>query len=161
EKFPQMHDIVMDCGYKTPWICKQVLNDERIPVLPYKRPMGKKGFFPPYEYVYDAYYDCVLCPENHVLSYATTDRKGYRQFKGNPCHCKNCPSRSKCTESKKYQKVVTKHIWSDYLELAENIRHTTGMKELYALRKETIERVFADMPCVILCIEVFLRTRNG
>ena len=59
EKFPQMHDVIMDCGYKTPWICKQVLDDKRIPVLPYKRPMGKKDFFRPCEYVYDAYYDCV------------------------------------------------------------------------------------------------------
>ncbi len=144
EKFPQMHFVVMDCGYRTPWICKQILDDERVPVLPYKRPMGKKVFFPSYKYVYDTYYDCVLCPENHVLPYATTDRKGYRQFKSNPCHCKNCPSRSKCTESKKCQKVVTKHIWSNYLELVEDIRHTTGMKGLYALRKETIERVFTD-----------------
>ena len=47
EKFLQMHDIVMDCDYKTPWICKQVLDDERVPVLPYKRPMGKKVFFHP------------------------------------------------------------------------------------------------------------------
>ena len=47
EKFPQMHDIVMDCGYKTPWICKQVLDNERVLVLLYKRPMGKKVFFHP------------------------------------------------------------------------------------------------------------------
>ena len=144
EKFSEMHYIVMDCGFKTPWVYKQVLDDGHIPVLPYKRPMGKEGFFRPYEYVYDEYYDCVLCPENYVLPYSTTDREGYRQFKSKSYHCEKCPSRSKCTKSKKYQKVVTKHIWSDYLELAEDIRHTTGMKELYALRKETIERVFAD-----------------
>ena len=39
---------------------------------------------------------------------------------------------------------MTKHIWSDYLEMAEDIRHTIGMKQLYDQRKETIERVFAD-----------------
>lgn len=144
EKLPEMRYAVMDCGFKTPWICKQVIDDGRIPVLPYKRPMGKEGFFRPYEYVYDEYYDCVICPENHVLPYSTTDRDGYREFKSKPYHCKNCPSRCKCTESKKCQKMVKIHLWSDYLEQAEDIRHTKGMKELYALRKETIERVFAD-----------------
>lgn len=34
----------MDAGYKTPWISKRVLDDKRIPVLPYKRPMGKQDF---------------------------------------------------------------------------------------------------------------------
>ena len=34
-------------------VTKRVLDDGRIPVLPYKRPMGKKGNYPPYEYIYD------------------------------------------------------------------------------------------------------------
>ena len=32
----------------------------------------------------------------------------------------------------------------DYLELAEDYRHTKKYKDLYEKRKETIERVFAD-----------------
>ena len=47
-------------------------------------------------------------------------------------------------ENQKYEKTVTKHIWSDYLETVEDIRHTPKYKELYGKRKETIERVFAD-----------------
>lgn len=81
EKHPEIETVVMDAGYKTPWICKKVFDDKRIPVLPYKRPMGKTGFFRPYSYIFDEYYDCVLCPEDHVLSYATTNRDGYREFK--------------------------------------------------------------------------------
>ena len=34
----------MGAGYKPPWICKKVIDDGRIPVLPYKMPMGNKGF---------------------------------------------------------------------------------------------------------------------
>lgn len=49
-----------------------------------------------------------------------------------------------CTESKDCVKTVTKHIWSDYIELAEDIRHTQKYAELYKMRKEKIERVFAD-----------------
>lgn len=40
--------------------------------------------------------------------------------------------------------MVTRHIWEDYKEEAEEIRYTPEWKEIYPKRKETIERVFAD-----------------
>ena len=49
-----------------------------------------------------------------------------------------------CTESKAQQKLVNRHIWEDYLELADDYRYTPKYKALYEQRKETIERVFAD-----------------
>ena len=64
-----------------------MLDDGRIPVFPYKRPMSKKGFFKRYEYVYDKYYDCAICPENKVLSYATTNLEGARDFKSKGYIC--------------------------------------------------------------------------
>ena len=36
------------------------------------------------------------------------------------------------------------HIWQEYLDIVEDIRKTDLGKEIYAQRKETIERVFAD-----------------
>lgn len=44
----------------------------------------------------------------------------------------------------KLRKVVEKHVWTDYLELVEDYRHTPTLHELYKHRKETIEQVFAD-----------------
>ena len=41
-------------------------------------------------------------------------------------------------------KVVTRYVWEHYIEMCEDIRHTIGNKEIYDLRKETIERVFGD-----------------
>ncbi len=144
EHYPEIKEVVADAGYKTPWICKRIFDDNRIPVLPYKRPMGNSDFFRPHSYVYDEHYDCILCPEHYVLSYATTNRDGYREFKSKYYICEKCPSRSQCTNSSKCEKTVTKHIWSDYLDRAEDIRHTPQYKALYSKRKETIERVFAD-----------------
>ena len=143
-KNPNIETIVADAGYKTPWISKRILDDGRIPVLPYKRPMGKKDFYPPYEYIYDEYFDCVICPQNQILDYSTTNRDGNREYKSKEYICKNCPTRNLCTENSKNVKTVTKHLWSDYLETVEDIRHTPEYKELYERRKETIERVFAD-----------------
>ncbi|MEG1027437.1 MAG: transposase, partial [Oscillospiraceae bacterium] len=131
-------------GYKTPWICKKVIDDGKEISTPYKRPMTQKGFFHSYEFVYDEYYDCVVCPNNKVLKYSTTNRDGYKEFKSNPKDCEKCKYRDKCTNSQNHQKIVTKHIWSNYIELAEDIRHSRHGKETYALRSQTIERVFAD-----------------
>lgn len=134
--------IVADAGYKTPAIAKMLLDDDITPVFPYKGPMTKKGFFKKHEYVYDEYYDCYICPNNQALKYSTTNRDGYREYKSNPVVCESCPYLSQCTLSKNHQKLVTRHIWQDYLDTCEDVRHTNGMKELYDLRKETIERNF-------------------
>ena len=104
--------------------------------------MTKEGFFKKYEYAYDEYYDCYICPNNQVLKYSTTNRDGYREYKSCGEQCAGCPYLSQCTESKNHVKTVTRHIWEDYMEQCEEIRHTLGMSDLYKLRKETIERIF-------------------
>jgi len=145
ERFPEIKTVTMDKAYKTPWICKRVFDDGRTPSLPYRRPMTKDGFFRKYEYIYDPENDCYLCPADHVLSYSTTKREGYREYKSKFYICEKCPLRSKCTESKNFTKVVTRHVWEGYLERAEEFRHAPEGKATYARRKETIERVFGDM----------------
>lgn len=144
EHFPQIEIVTADAGYKTPWICKQVFDDGRLPSLPYRRRMPKKGNHPWYEYVYDEYLDAVICPQYKTLSYATTNKEGYLEFKSKPYICKDCPTRSRCTHSKSCQKTVLRHIWEDYLDRSEDVRHSLVGKEAYALRSQTIERVFAD-----------------
>lgn len=134
--------LVADAGYKTPAIAKLLIDTGIKPLLPYKRPMTKEGYFCKYEYVYDEYYDCYICPSNQVLKYSTTNREGYREYKSWGMVCESCPHLSQCNGSKDHVKVVTRHIWEPYLEQCEDIRHTTGMKELYAQRKERIERLF-------------------
>ena len=47
-------------------------------------------------------------------------------------------------KNRQYTKTVTRHIWQEYLERAEDIRHSPIGKATYALRSQTIERVFAD-----------------
>ena len=106
--------------------------------------MTKKGNLPWYEYVYDEYYDCILCPQYHVLSYSTTNREGYREYKSKSYICQNCPVREQCTQNQQCVKTVTRHVWQDYIEQAEDIRHSPLGKKTYALRSQTIERVFAD-----------------
>ena len=100
KRFPGIKVIAADAGYKTPWIAKQIIDCGRIPSMPYKRPMTKKGFFKKYDYVYDEYYDCMICSANEILRYSTTNREGYREYKSDPEKCSVCPFKEKCTGSK-------------------------------------------------------------
>ena len=101
----------------------------------HKKPLTKKGFFKKYDYVYDEYYDCMICPANEILSYSTTNREGYGEYKSDPEKCSVCPFKEKCTESKTNQKVVMRHIWEKYIELVEEYRHTPEYSDIYKLRK--------------------------
>lgn len=137
-----METLVADAGYKTPAIAKLLIDDGIRPLLPYRRPFTKKGFFKKYEYAYDEYYDCYICPGNCTLEYSTTNRDGYREYKSCGKICGTCPCLEQCTLSRNHVKVIARHVWEDYIEKCEDIRHTPGMKELYAQRKQTIERIF-------------------
>jgi hypothetical protein len=143
-KNPDLKTVILDAGYKTPAIAKLLLDDEVQPLFPYKRPMTKDGFFRKYEYVYDEYYDCYICPANKILKYSTTNREGYREYKSNCGDCESCPYLSQCTDNKNHVKIITRHIWEPYMEAAEDIRYTIGMKALYDQRKQTIERIFGS-----------------
>jgi transposase len=144
DRFPEIRAVAIDAGFKIPSIMKEIIDSGRIPCIPYRRPQTKEGFFAKYEYVYDEYYDCMICPNNQVLRYATTNREGYREYKSDSNICTNCPHLRQCTHSKNCQKIVTRHIWEPYMELAEDYRHTPEYRAIYARRKETIERVFGD-----------------
>lgn len=134
--------LVADSGYSTPSIAKLLLDDGITPLFPYKRPMTKDGFFKKYEYAYDEYYDCYVCPNGKTLEYVTTNRNGYREYKSCPMICESCPYLAQCTQSKDHVKLIQRHIWEPYLEMCQDIRHTEGMSELYKQRKQTIERIF-------------------
>lgn len=144
EHYPEHKIVVADSAYKTPWICKRIFDSGRILSTAYKRPMTKKGGHAWHEYVYDEFYDCVICPEYKVLHYSTTNRDGYREYKSRAYICEHCPTRELCTSNAKFEKTVTRHLWADYIDLAEDIRHTPEYRDLYKLRQEKIERVFAD-----------------
>ena len=133
-----------DAAYKTPHICKKVFGDSRVLSTAYKRPQTMKNGHEWWKYVYDEFYDCVICPEYQPLKYSTTNRDGYREYKSDPNICAACPTRERCTHSRDCIKTVQRHIWKDYEELADDARYTPAYAQLYKRRKETIERVFAD-----------------
>lgn len=133
--------VVADAGYKTPHIARKITEDGYIAVLPYTRPKGRKNSFRVKDYKYDKQRDAVICPEGYELRYSTTTREGYKQYKSDKKVCAFCPSREKCTKNKNCIKTYSRHVWAEYLELADENRFE--YKDIYDKRKETVERVFA------------------
>lgn len=78
------------------------------------------------------------------LTYTTTNREGYREYKSNPKICADCPLLSSCTRSNNKTKVITRHVWEDSKEWVRLNRLSRSGKYLYRLRYQTIERSFAD-----------------
>jgi transposase len=144
EKHMKPEAVAADAGYKTPAIAQYIFENDMTPALPYTRPRTKEGYMKKHEYVYDEYYDCYICPQGQILKYSTTTKDGKRQYFSNPFECQNCPLLSVCTQSKEHKKLIERHVWAQYLEEADHLRHTQENKSIYAKRKETIERVFAD-----------------
>jgi len=145
KRFPdEVKNLAADAGYIAPHIAK-ITSDNNIRIcLPYKRPMTKKGYFRKYEFVYDEHFDVYICPNEKLLTYSTTTRTGKNQYKSDPKDCINCEYKKNCTNSKNNQKLVERHVWQEYLEEAEHLRHTKLNKKVYKLRAETIERRFGD-----------------
>lgn len=103
-----------------------------------------KGYFQPWDYKYDEITDTLTCPEGKPLRHTTTDKDGKRIYRSTPSECRGCPKREKCGARGNGQEMIQRHIWAEHLELAEELRKTRYGRILYALRKESIERVFAD-----------------
>ena len=143
-KLPEIEFITMDAGYKTPWIAKKILDDGRIPILPYTNHHYKDGQYKPWEYEYDPVSDNFICRHGGILRHTTTDREGKRIYRSDTRYCRSCPFKTSCGANEKGQKLLTTHIWQEYLDLVEQLRKTKRGKDIYAMRKETIERVFAD-----------------
>lgn len=134
----------LDAGYFTPHICKGLEEREIYGVIGYRRPNRGKGLFAKRAFVYDAETDRYECPAGQPLLYQTTSRKGYRHYVSDPAVCAGCAHLAQCTRSANKTKVLTRHIWQDHKDRIDAHRLTDRGKELYARRKETVERSFAD-----------------
>lgn len=134
----------LDAGYFTAAICKGLEDRNICGVMGYRRLNHVKGYFYKREYVYNATLDCYRCPGGQDIPYRTTNRLGYREYRSDGQQCQHCPHISQCTKSANHQKVLTRHVWQESKDLVNERRFTDWGKTIYARRKETVERSFAD-----------------
>lgn len=134
----------LDAGYFTPLVCQGLEERGILGVMGYRRPNHQDGFFYKRQYAYDPGSDSYRCPEGQVLPYKTTNRVGYREYHSDRSTCGGCAQRGQCTRSANQTKVVTRHVWEDAKERVDARRLSPEGKRIYARRKETVERSFAD-----------------
>ena len=141
----EIDNVCLDAGYNTSAICKKIEDTGKEALMSYSRPKGRKDkeMFSKKEYEYNAKNDCYVCPTGEILELKTIDKKGYKIYKANKESCSKCPLLKKCTKSKNHQKVITRHIWQDKKDKANQKRYEDLFKQEYPKRKETVERIFA------------------
>ncbi|MGE5560655.1 MAG: IS1182 family transposase [Chloroflexota bacterium] len=134
----------LDAGYMTTPICKGLEDRRILGVIGHRRFHPVKGLFQKWKFRYDAESDTYTCPNGKILTYGTTNREGMRIYNSRRQDCSQCPLREQCTRSKSMRKQITRHVWEDARENVREYRLSDFGKEVYARRKETIERSFAD-----------------
>ncbi|WP_453990812.1 IS1182 family transposase [Bacillus nitroreducens] len=136
--------VALDSGYLTNPICKGLSDRKIFGVIAHRRYQPTKGLFPKWKFKYNKENDIYVCPNSEELTYRSTTREGYREYKSDPKKCSTCPLLEQCTRSRNKQKVVTRHVWEDHKDKVRLNRLSLEGKILYKFRKETVERSFAD-----------------
>lgn len=134
----------LDAAYDTAAICKGLEERRIYGVIARWRPPHRKGFFFKRDFKYYRKPDHYVCPAGQVLTYATTNRLGYREYKSDPDLCQHCPLIEMCTQSANHVKVITRHVWERSKERIDKHRLMQRGREIYQQRKQTVERSFAD-----------------
>jgi hypothetical protein len=134
----------LDAGYDTAGIAHGLEERSILGVIGRHAPAGRPGLLRKRDFLYEPDGDGYRCPSGQFLTWRTTNREGYREYRSNPAICRSCPLLASCTSSANATKTVTRHVWQDAKDqIAEN-RRTPWGKMLYGRRKETVERSFAD-----------------
>jgi transposase len=135
----------LDAGYATSGIAKGLEDRKILGVTGYRNPTPPKdGMMRKSQFVFEPETDGYRCPQGQLLTYATTDRNGYKHYRSDPSLCRDCPLLASCTANAKAERTITRHVWADARERTDANRKTARGKAIYKRRKETVERSFAD-----------------
>lgn len=156
-----MEAVALDSGYMSHYICKKLEEKQIQGAIAPRQIPTVKDIFPKNEFHYDANADIYRCPANETLSYTTTDRDGDKIYNSDVKICAKCPLLSKCTTSKTHQRSISRHVWAKHKEKVTAYTKSSVGQLIYAKRKETIERSFAESKELYGLRRCRLRTRVG
>ena len=134
----------LDSGYDTLDIKKYFLDNNIFGVIGYRSYGQGDTEIRKWQFKYIKESDCYICPRTGaILSYTgRIDRQGYKIYSDKK-NCENCPDIDKCCKKQRYR-IIRRHIREDINEKTRENRLSARGKELYKLRKEKVERSFAD-----------------
>ena len=152
--FGQMiRSVGVDAGYKTPSIAKELIERNVTALMPYTRPKGvkkkKKTKTDEPElklnFRYDPSADVYHCPYGKILTPRSVSKEtGSVLYRSSSKDCKTCPFRDQCFTKSASSRTLSRPLWQDHSNEIEMVRLTQYHTQYYPLRKQTIERIFAD-----------------
>ena len=137
-------EVGVDSGYDTTDIKKYFEDNNIFGVIAYRRYQQGNTNIRKYEFKYNKEQDCYICPKTGVtLPYTgRVDRNGYKYYSDRE-NCQGCPHINECCRTQGYR-IIRRLICEELNENARERRLSERGKQLYKLRKEKIERSFAD-----------------
>lgn len=135
--------ICADAGYANAYTAYLIQKRNIKFLIPYVCPKGRKTEFGKRKFDYYFEIDQYMCPNKKMLIPWNISKDGNIQYAIHKDECGNCKYKEKCIKNYAF-KVITRNIYEDCMQIARNYRLSKEGKELYAQRKETIERVFAE-----------------
>ena len=140
----KIKEVGVDSGYDTIDIKKYFEDNNIFGVIAYRRYQQGETKIKKYEFKYNREEDSYICPRTGVILPYTgrIDRNGYKYYSDRK-NCERCPHKDKCCKKKGYR-VLTRLICEELNEKSRERRLSDRGKEMYKLRKEKIERSFAD-----------------
>ena len=140
----KIKEVGVDSGYDTLEIKKYFEDNKIFGVIAYRRYQQGDTQIRKYEFKYNKDKDYYVCPKTGIIIPYTgkIDREGYKWY-SNKENCKGCPHINECCKKQGYR-VIRRLICEELNENSRDRRLSERGKELYKLRKEKIERSFAD-----------------
>ena len=140
----EIKEWALDSGYDNLEIKKYLHDNNIFGVIGYRSYCQGKTTIRKYKFKYNKQTDCYVCPETGVILPYTgrIDREGYKYYSDRQ-NCKGCSESERCCKTQGYR-IIRRHIKEEINEESRECRLSERGKELYKLRKEKIERSFAD-----------------
>lgn len=137
-------EVGVDSGYDTTDIKKYFEDNNIFGVIAYRRYQQGNTNIRKYEFKYNKEQDCYICPKTGAtLPYTgRVDRNGYKYYSDRE-NCQGCPHINECCRTQGYR-IIRRLICEELNENARERRLSERGKQLYKLKKEKIEKSFAD-----------------
>lgn len=137
-------EVGVDSGYDTLEIKKYFEDNNIFGVIAYRRYQQGNTKVRKYEFKYNKEQDCYVCPKTGIILPYTgrIDKNGYKYYSDKE-NCKGCPHIEECCKREGYR-VIRRLICEELNEKSRERRLSERGKEMYKMRKEKVERSFAD-----------------
>ena len=137
----EVKNVAADSAYSTLGNCK-FLEEEGMDFYTLVPRRGAVSELPKEKFEYDKEKDCYKCPNGKFLKYSTTTNEGVSVYTSIKKDCDGCPLREKCLSKSTKTRIVTHHIWKDYVDRVAKKIGTDEHRRIYSARQFTVEPVF-------------------